>query len=127
MQALTSTSKRITIEGRVDKSLVVPFQEDGRTKELLDVIIVRRDGHRVSMTFYGEAFDTGRRVIQVGNSYRFRGGYGKIRSAYSLSTISVDVGFNKYCAIDVASSPIENEVTVGKLADVDLEDVACIC
>ena len=123
---LNSTSKRVSIEGRVEKSNVVEYPDDGGQSKLLDVIIVCRDGNRVSMSFYNEAFQTAE-SIEVGRSYRFAGGYGKIRTPYSLSTIGVDVGFSRHCRIEpLVATPVENEVAVGTLADLDLREASCL-
>ena len=113
---LSTQSKNVQLIMRVTASEVRPYNRGAGPEEMVSAVGVVDGGDRVSVAFFGKAADVGKE-LHVGTTYLLKGGFCKIPHETSLSTVLVDVIFDRACDKSVAP-PVIDEVSVKRLSSV---------
>ena len=113
---LSTQSKNVQLIMRVTASEVRPYNRGAGPEEMVSAVGVVDGGDRVSVAFFGKAADVGKE-LHVGTTYLLKGGFCKIPHETSLSTVLVDVIFDRACDKSVAP-PVVDEVSVKRLSSV---------
>ena len=98
---LSTQSKNVQLIMRVTASEVRPYNRGAGPEEMVSAVGIVEGGDRVCVAFFGKSADVGKE-LHVGTTYLLKGGYCKIPHETSLSTVSVDIVFDRTCEKSVA-------------------------